>query len=218
MKGRWTGVSGMIGGVAAIFTGISFAMTHGSTTANRNDAWLGVDAVVYSQFLFIPPLFLFVALLGYEEIYKRAGTAGRIGLRLAQASCLLQSISFILQTNVVNPLTDWRSPIVIGGWLLFLTTVVTFAIGMLIWGAALAAKRLATRAERALFPAIGALTVAVQLLEFWITGTSDGGLLWEVAIGAKQIPLGLAWIALGWIGWAKRAAAARSGGGRAREA
>ncbi|TLS51099.1 hypothetical protein FE782_17070 [Paenibacillus antri] len=197
MRVRWAGAMSLLGGVYFMFAGIVFAVTHGSTTYNRNDPWLGLSAVELSQFMFLSPLFFFIALLGYEESFGKVGRMGRVGLRAAQGSCLLQAVSYVLQTNVVDPLTEWRSPVVIGGWMLFLLTVLSFAVGMFLWGAALAVRRALPRAEALLFSGIGVCSLGALLLEFWISETSDGSLMWEIAIGAKNVPLALCWMGLG---------------------
>ncbi|WP_309121026.1 hypothetical protein [Paenibacillus sp.] len=197
MRVRWAGTMSLLGGVYFMVSGIAFAVAHGSTTYNRNDPWLGVSAVELSQFMFLSPLFFFIALLGYEESFEKVGRMGRVGLRTAQGSCLLQSVSFILQTNIVDPLTEWRSPVVVGGWLLFLLTVLSFVVGMSLWGAALAVRRALPRAEALLFLAVGVCSLGALLLEFWISETSDGSLMWEIAIGVKNVPLALCWMGLG---------------------
>jgi len=209
MKVPLPGISGLAGGVCFLFQSVAFAMTHGSTTVNRNESWLGIDAVDFGKLLFIAPLLFFFALLGYEESFAKVGRIGRFGLRLAQASCLLQSVSFVLQTSVVDPLTEWRSPIVIGGWLLYLLTVVLFSVGMSVSGAALAFRRTPARTEGMLFLAIGLCTFAAQLAELWISRQSDGSLMWNIAIAAKHFPAGLSWIALSVMTLSSRATFSR---------
>jgi len=195
MRDRLAAVSSIVGGMLFIFQGVAFAVTHGSTTYNRNEAWLGVEAVVLAQTSFVPPLVLFLALLGYGRRSKGAGRAARFGLRLAQVSSVLLSISFILQTNIVDPLTEWQSPIVMSGWLLFLLAVPLVCLGCVLWGAA--ARKTLSGMERTLFLAVGVCTLGALAAEFWISGRSDGSLPWEIAIGAKNVPAGAAWIGLG---------------------
>ncbi|WP_027085517.1 hypothetical protein [Cohnella panacarvi] len=42
-----TAWAGIAGGLLYLFFGAAFAMTHGSTTYNRNDTWLGFDSFDY---------------------------------------------------------------------------------------------------------------------------------------------------------------------------
>ncbi|MCI3926876.1 hypothetical protein MO973_42565 [Paenibacillus sp. TRM 82003] len=199
MRTPLSGLAGMLGGAYLLFSSVAFAMTHGSTTYNRNEPWLGVEAVDYSKFLFLYPLLFFVALLGYEESAARAGRLGRVGLRLAQVSCMLQSISYVMQCNIVDPLTQWQSPVVIWGWLLFLLTVPLFTIGILLWAIALRRRRLLSRTERISFSVVGVCSVAALLLESWISTRSDGSWMWELAIAAKNFPVAFGWMVLGFM-------------------
>lgn len=208
MRSRGSGWAGICGGLLYLFFGAAFVITHGSTTVNRNDTWLGFDNFDYGELGFVNPILFLLLTLGFERSADDMGKRGKFGIKLTQVSLALQAISHFITNNMIDLEHDWRGPIATNGWILYLFSVLLLLIGMLLWGLSLLQK------EDYRFLAYLLITTVVCLLATFVVGTwisknSDGSRMWEVALGLTYLPVGLCWISLGVLRLSKSRALAR---------
>jgi hypothetical protein len=193
------GLAAIVGGILMMIETIFYAFTHGTTTEARHATLFGLTGRQHAMLL-NPTTWLLLAfgLVGvYAITASRIGRSGRIGFSIALTGHLLAFASWILQVWVANPDTQFESLPVIGGFVLWVLSLLIVAIGMIWFGIAILTTGALPRWN--LLPLLIGLLLPLLLWfqGIYIAETSDSSPLWTLLYIVAPIPLSLCWILLG---------------------
>lgn len=172
-----------------------WTFSHGSTESPRGAILLEFGPLEFTRLLAVPAGFWLVSLLRHPA---RTGRDRRFGARYGVAIALLGAamvgLGAILQTSIVDPNLHFGHPAVQGGWLLYIAGLVpVLTAGMLVLGLATSPTAPAVRRATVLV----ALLLPLDVVAFFLSGVSDGGQGWDVALAIMHAAPGLGWLALG---------------------
>jgi hypothetical protein len=193
------GLAAITGGIFLVIETIFYTFTHGTTTEARHATLFGLTGRQHAMLL-NPTIWLLLA-FGLVGVYAitagRIGRSARFGFFIALAGHLLAFVSWILQVWVANPDIQFESLPVMGGFILWLLSLLIVAIGMIWFGIAILRTGALPR-WNALPLLIGLLILPLLWFQgIYIAETSDGSSLWTLLYIAAPIPLSLCWLLLG---------------------
>ena len=184
-------VPAIAGGIVWIVGALGWLLTHG-TQANWNTAQiLGLTGTEFTQLL-IAATALWVVALATEVPRRRTA---RVAWVVSLVGVGMVGVGALFETSIVDPVADFRHPLVQSGWLLFIGGLfpVLFA-GML----ALAATSALARAERLAYAAIGA-AAPLPVIAFFVGGLNEGGIFGVAALALMHGAPGIGWMGLGLV-------------------
>lgn len=197
---RWAGIALIVWALHWFVRDITFALTHGTTENDMSRRFLGLSALDYGRLW--PPIGLLgvVGLVGvFVRVRSRMGWAGRAGLAVAVLGLVLLFMSSVMQVWIVDPVAEFYSPWVYGGWLLSLVAMLVLTVGLILAG--LDIHRVAALTEgRSLLLLSGLLFVPAILGRASLVGTySDGSPLFSLLYVGLFVPCELCWLRFGQI-------------------
>ncbi len=194
---RWSGLALLVWAAQMIVKDFIFAFTHGTTEAAMGDRIFGLNSSQYSV-VWTPFALLGVAgLVGlYAVVSSRLGRAGNASLAVAIIGLALSFVGGVMQFWILDVDTYFSSPLVLGGWILWLLSLLITTIGLIIAGADIARAH-AMPGARYLVLVIGLLALPTFFLRSWVVGNSDDTLAWRLLYGSLSVPYDLCWAWLG---------------------
>ena len=161
------------------------------------DRILGLNSSQYSVLWTPFPLLGVVGLTGlYAVVSSRIGRAGKAGLAVAIVGLALSFVGGVMQFWILDVDTYFYSPLVLGGWLLWLLGLLIATTGLIIAGLDIA-RTDALPGTRYLVLVIGLLALPTFLLQPWVVANSDDTLPWRLLYGGLSVPYDLCWAWLG---------------------
>jgi hypothetical protein len=192
--GKVSSLASILGGVVFAFLGVAWAITHGSTSINQNEIWLGIGNLAYSQMNVVYSLCFIVAVWGFGRVARLNTKWAKPSYQTALICLSLHFISQILQYYIVNPLVDWESLVVTLGFLVYWVSWTLFGFSMMILGLSLQEYG---RGSQILIFLLGLLTILTFFTQgFWLGAIRDESTR-DIVLGVLKIPLSLCWVALG---------------------
>ena len=101
-----------------------------------------------------------------------------------------------MQFWIVDVDRYFYSPLVLGGWILWLLSLLIATTGLIIAGSDIA-RTDALPGARYLVLVIGLLALPTFFLQPWVVGNSDDTLPWRLLYGGRSVPYDLCWAWLG---------------------
>ncbi len=194
---RWSGLALLVWAAHLLVRDFIFAFTHGTTEAAMGDRILGLGSSQYSVMWTPFPLLGVVGLIGLNAVVaSRIGRAGKAGLWVAIVGLALSFVGGVMQFWILDVDTYFTSPLVLGGWLLWLLSLLIATTGLIIAGLGIA-RTDALLGARYLVLVIGLLALPTFILQPWVVGNSDDTLPWKLLYGSLSVPYDLCWAWLG---------------------
>ena len=191
---RWGGVALILWAVHLLVRDFTFAFTHGTTEAYEGLTFLGLSA---GQYAVVWPAFAPLGLIGlaaaYVKVSPQLGKVGTAGFVVAFTGLVLFFFASVMQ-NWTG--AGFYTPMVYGGWLLSLVSLLILAVGLVLAGIDVRRSNALPRGRSAILIA-GILLVPTGLLTGWIVGNSENTLPWQLLYGAVSVPYDLCWLWLG---------------------
>lgn len=189
-------ISGILGGILFILFGVVFTYSHGTTPQNRMLPIFGFDqAVILTMIAFLFYLCLGITLISFKKYVLKTGKLGCFSYRMVLMSIFLLLVSLIMQNIMVDPHTEWNSPVAITGWLLQNISWLLFTVDMVILGIKLY-KNGYSRQISLYTLLLGCLATLTFLGDFMIYRFSSGNVFWDIIHASIYLPLGFVWILL----------------------
>lgn len=193
---RWGGVALILWASHLLVRDFTWAFTHGTTEAYMGLTFLGLSA---GQYAVVWPAFAPLGLIGLAAVYvqlsPQLGKIGKAGFVVAFLGLALFFIASVMQ-NWMG--ADFYSPMVYGGWLLSLASVLLLAVGLVLAGIDIQRANSLPRGRSVILIA-GILLVPTSLLVGYIVGHSDDSLPWKLLYGGVSVPYDLCWLWLGFL-------------------
>jgi hypothetical protein len=195
-KSNFFKISGLIGGVMFMLFGVTFVYSHGTTPQNRMLPIFGVNQVIVLTIIAsVFYICLGITLASLKKFVMETGKLGRYCYGIVLFSYITLLISLILQNIVVDPHTEWDSPISITGWIMQNLSWLSFTVGMVILGI-LFYKSGTFRHIALLNLLFGVLAILTFLGDLIIYSFSSGSVIWDIIHAAIYFPFGVVWILL----------------------
>lgn len=176
-----------------------FAFTHGTTEGAMGLTVLGLTS---SQYSVLWTAFGPLSLIGFAGVYGQAsvrlGRVGTAGFLVAFLGLALWFISSVMQFWILDVDRYFHSPLVYGGWLLSLASLLVLTTGLILAGMAVQRADALPQA-RSLILLIGILLLPTIALQVYLVQHSDGSLLTKLLYGSLSVPWDLCWVSLGYI-------------------
>jgi len=177
------------GGFVWVVGAVGWLLTHGTQPNWNTASILGFTGTEFTQLLIVATA-LWAAALAMDvprrPLARAAWVASLVGVAMV-------GLGALFETSIVDPVAEFRHPLVQSGWLLFIGGLfpVLFA-GML----GLAAASTSSAGERLASAAIGA-AAPLPVVAFFVGGLNAGGALAIAALALMHAAPGIGWIALG---------------------
>lgn len=187
-------VSGIFGGILFFLFGVVFAYSHGTTPQNRMLPIFGMDqAAVLTTIALLFYICLGITLISLKKCVLKKGKPGWYSYQTVLLSNILLIVSLIMQNMMVDPLTEWNTPIAIIGWLLQNLAWFLFTVGMIILGIQLF-KNGSSRTISLFTVLLGFLATLTILGDLMIYSFSTGSFTWDIIQAMKYLPFSIIWI------------------------
>ena len=196
---RWSGFALLVWAAHLLLREFIFAFTHGTTEAAMGDRILGLGSSQYSVVWTPFPLLGVVGLIGlYAVVSTSIGRVGKAGLMVAIVGLALSFVGGVMQFWILDVDTYFYSPLVLGGWLLWLLSLLIATTGLIIAGLGIA-RADALPGARYVVLVIGLLALPTFFLQPWVVFNSDDSLSWRLLYGSLSVPYDLCWAWLGFV-------------------
>ena len=194
---RWSGLALLVWAAHLLVKDFIYAFTHGTTEAAMGDRIFGLNSSQYSIVWTPFALLGVVGLTGlYAVVSSRIGRAGKAGLMVAIVGLTLSFVGGVMQFWILDVDTYFYSPLVLGGWLLWLLSLLIATAGLVTAGLDIA-RRDALPGARFLVLVIGLLALPTFFFQPWVVANSDDTLPWRLFYGGLSVPYDLCWAWLG---------------------
>jgi hypothetical protein len=194
---RWGGFALILWALHLLARDFTFAFTHGSTEADMDLTFLGLNSLQYARLWTAFGLLGLIGLAGvYVQVSPRLSKTGKAGFWVALLGLALWFTAQVMQVWILDPDANFHSPLVFGGWLLSVASYFVLAAGLVLAGIDIQRANALPRA-RSLILIMGILLVPTVLLVGYIVGHSDDSLPWKLLYGGISVPYDLCWLWLG---------------------
>lgn len=195
---KWSGFALVLWALHLLVRDFTFAFTHGTTEADRDLTFLGLNSLQYAR---LWTAFGLLGLIGVVGIYLRAsarlGKIGKAGFSVAFLGLAMWFTSQVIQVWILNPDVDFYTPFFyVGGWLLPLASYFVLAGGLVLAGFDVLRAN-ALPGARPLILIMGILLLLTVFLTGLIVGNSNDSLPWKLLYGGISVPYDLCWLWLG---------------------
>ena len=133
----WSGYALILWALHGLARDFVFAFTHGTTEAAMGRTFLGLNS---SQYSVVWTAFAPLGLVGLAGVYLQAGPrlsrAGKAGFVVALLGLGLWFVAGVMQFWILDVDVYFHSPLVYGGWLLSLVSLLVLAAGLVLAGIA----------------------------------------------------------------------------------
>ncbi|WP_442600054.1 hypothetical protein [Neobacillus sp. D3-1R] len=188
--------TGILGGILFFLFGVIFAYSHGTTPQNRMLPIFGLDqAVVLTAIAFLFYICLGITLISLNKYVLKNEKIDRFSHKIVLVSIVFLLVSLIMQNVLVDPHTEWNTPIAIIGWLLQNLSWFLFTVGMVILGIKLY-RNGSFRLISLLTILLGLLAALTILGDLMIYRFSNGSITWDLIQAIKYLPFSIIWILL----------------------
>ncbi len=176
-----------------------FAFTHGTTESAMDLTVLGLTS---SQYSVLWTAFAPLSLIGFAGVYgrvsSRLGRLGRVGFFVAFLGLALWFISAVMQFWILDVDRYFHSPLVYGGWLLSLVSLLVLTAGLVLTGIAVQRANALPQA-RSLILVTGVLLLPTIALQVYLVQHSDDSLFTKLFYGSLSVPWDVCWAWLGYV-------------------
>lgn len=196
---RWSGFALILWALHLLVRDFIFAFTHGTTEAAMGLTFVGLDSSQYSVLWTPFALLGLVGLAGvYVQVSPRLSKLGKAGFVVAFCGLALSFIAAVMQFWILDVDTYFDSPLVLGGWLLSLVSVLVLTAGLVLAGLDIQRANALPRG-RSVILLMGVLLVPTVLFVAYIVGHSDDSFPWKLLYGGISVPYDLCWLWLGYL-------------------
>ncbi len=179
-----------------------FAFTHGTTEGALGLTVLGLTS---SQYSVLWTAFVPLSLIGFAGVYIRVAPglsrAGKAGFVVAFLGLAMSFLAAVMQFWILD-VEYFHSPLVYGGWLLSLLSLLVLTAGLILAGIAVQRAN-ALPSARPLILIIGILLLPTVFLQVDLVQHSDDSVLTKLLYGSISVPYDLCWAWLGWVLFAR---------------
>jgi hypothetical protein len=194
---KWSGFALVLWALQLLVRDFTFAFTHGTTEADMDLTFLGLNSLQYARLWTAFGLLGLIGLAGvYVQVSRRLSKTGKAGFWVAFLGLALWFTAQVMQVWILDPDVYFYSPLVYGGWLLSIVSYFVLAAGLVLAGTDIQRASALPRG-RSLILIIGILMVPTVLLVGYIVGHSDDSLPWKLLYGGISVPYDLCWLWLG---------------------
>ena len=176
-----------------------FAFTHGTTEGASGLTVLGLTS---SQYSVLWTAFAPLSLIGFAGVYvqvsSRLGKLGKAGFFVAFLGLALSFLAAVMQFWILDVDRYFHSPLVYGGWLLSLVSLLVLTAGLVLAGIAVQRAN-ALPPARSLILIIGILLLPTIAVQVYLVQHSDGSLITKLIYGSLSVPYDLCWAWLGYV-------------------
>jgi hypothetical protein len=194
---RWSGFALVLWAVHLLVRDYVFAFTHGTTEAAMGLKVLGLTS---SQYSVLWTAFAPLGVIGFAGVYvqlsPRLSRIGKAGFVVALLGLALWFMSAVMQFWILDVDRYFHSPLVYGGWLLSLVSLLVLTAGLGLAGVDVRRANALPRA-RSLILVIGITLLPTIVLQVYLVQHSDGSLLSKMLYGSLSVPCDLCWLWLG---------------------
>ena len=180
-----------------------FAFTHGTTEGAMGLRVLGLNS---SQYSVLWTAFAPLAVIGFAGVYvqvsPRIGRIGKAGFVVALVGLSLWFIAAVMQFWILDVDRYFYSPLVTGGWILSLVSLLVLTVGLVLAGIAVQRAN-ALPPARSLILTLGILLLPTIALQVYLVQQSDDSLLTKLLYGSISVPYDVCWAWLGWVLFAR---------------
>lgn len=196
---RWSGFALILWAVHLLVRDYVFAFTHGTTEAAMGLKVLGLTS---SQYSVLWTAFAPLGVIGFAGVYvqlsPRLSRVGKAGFVIALLGLALWFMSAVMQFWILDVDRYFHSPLVYGGWLLSLVSLLVLTAGLGLAGLDVQRTNALPRA-RSLILMIGIILLPTIFLQVYLVQHSDGSLLSKMLYGSLSVPYDLCWLWLGFL-------------------
>ena len=194
---KWSGFALVLWALHLLVRDFTFAFTHGSTEADMDLTFLGLNSLQYARLWTAFGLLGLIGLAGvYAQVSPRISKTGKAGFWVALLGLALWFTAQVMQVWILDPDAYFDSPLVYGGWLLSVVSYFVLAAGLVLAGIDIQRANALPRGRSSILIA-GILLVPTVLLVGYIVGHSDDSLPWKLLYGGISVPYDLCWLWLG---------------------
>jgi hypothetical protein len=176
-----------------------FAFTHGTTEGALG---LTVFGLTSSQYSSLWTAFAPLGLSGFAGVYlqvsSRLSRLGKAGFLVAFIGLALWFVGAVMQFWILDVERYFYSPLVYGGWLLSLVSLLVLTAGLALAGIVVQ-RADALPPARPLILIIGMLLLPTIALQVYLVQHSDDSLLTKLLYGSISVPYDLCWAWLGYV-------------------
>lgn len=197
MSRTWSGFALSLWALHLLVRDFTFAFTHGTTEGAMGLTFLGVTSKQYAiAWTAFGPLALVGAAGLYSAISQRLGKLGKAGFAVTFLGLTSSFVAAVMQYWILDIDLYFYSPLIYGGWLLSLASVVVLSAGLILAGVDIA-RADALPGGRFLILVAGLILVPTGLFVGYIVGHSNNSLPWQLVYGAVSVPYDLCWLRVG---------------------
>ena len=176
-----------------------FAFTHGTTEGAAGFTVLGLTS---SQYSVLWTAFAPLSLIGiggaYMQASPRLGRLGRAGFVVVFLGLALWFIAGVMQFWILDVDRYFHSPLVYGGWLLSLVSLLILTVGLVLAGTDIQRAKALLRASSVIL-ITGVLLLPTIVVQVYLVEHSDDSLLTKLIYGSLSVPYDLCWAWLGYV-------------------